>query len=651
MNIKILDSWLREFVKTRATAQQIAEKLSLCAVSVERLEKVGADYSYDIEVTTNRPDLMSVVGLARETTAVLSHSGINATFVPPRLSVPRPPASPVALTIKNNDKLVNRLLAVVMEVKLDKSPRNIQERLEATDIRSLNNLIDITNYVMRTIGHPTHVFDYDRLMGHSIAVRESKAGEKIQTLDGKEYTLLGGDIVAEDGSGTVIDLLGVMGLYNSVVTDDTKRIVFFVNNDEPNHVRKTSMTHGIRTEAAVLNEKGVDPQLALDAMLYGIALYQQLADAKLLTPITDIYPNKLTQHTITVTKQQIDQTIGIEIPLRTSTLILTHLGFKVETLTDRLTVTPPTFRASDMEIPEDIVEEIARIYGYHNIPNRLPAITSAKPAAIEKNEFYWENRIKDAMKYWGFTEVYTYSMVPENLYEGPLNDAVTIQNPLSEEFMYMRRTLVPSLLRVIRENKDHESIKIFEIAQVYEKNGKDLPIQTVKIAGVIKAPKVNFYEAKGIIEQLAHDLEIKDLNFKQLETGGYGSTIYVGREKLGDIEVLDNETLDFEISFNTLLSHATLKKVYKPVSKFPPIVEDMAIIAPLETPTGDLMNAIKSQSSLIEEVTLLDKYKDTRTFHIIYQSYQKNLTSADVEPIRIKIQNFLRDKFDAKLKE
>src|SRR3989344_3080193 len=193
MNIKILDSWLREYLKTKASPQKIAEYMSLTSVSIEKLEKLGDDYIYDIEVTTNRPDLISVIGLAREGAAILPQFGIDAKFVPPTLVKPTSD-NKLGIEIVNDPKLVNRVLAVALEIKLGPSPKQIKARLEASGIRSLNNGIDVTNYVMREIGHPMHVFDMDRLNTGKIIIRESKNGEKIITLDGKEYEVPGGDI-------------------------------------------------------------------------------------------------------------------------------------------------------------------------------------------------------------------------------------------------------------------------------------------------------------------------------------------------------------------------------------------------------------------------------------------------------------------------
>lgn len=648
MNIKILDSWLREYLKTDARPQEIAKNLSLTSVSIERLEKYGEDWIYDIEVTTNRPDLMSVVGLAREAAAVLPQFGLKANFIHPKLQKPSETNNKIGITIENDPKLVNRICAVVMEVTVKPSSAKIKERLETSDVRSLNNIIDITNYVMRTIGHPTHVFDFDRLNTDKLIIRESKRGEEIETLDEKKHVLQGGDIVAEDGKGKIVDLLGVMGLKNSVVTDQTKRILFFIDNNNPARMRKTSMSLGIRSEAAQLNEKQVDPELALDALLFGIQLYEEYASGKVISKLIDIYPGKVKPKKITLTQEKINSVIGIAIPTKTSVQILRSLGFIVEEDKGILNATPPSWRVAEMNIPEDLIEEIARVYGYHNLPSILPPVVSDDPVLISTDPFFWENRVKHTLKYWGFSETYTYSMVSENLLEGPLNEAVILNNPLDEDHVYMRRTLVPSLLQVLSENKAYKTIRIFEIANVYKKNGKNLPIEQRMLAGIIKQPKVSFYDVKGIVEQLGTELGIVFM-FK-VARESVGADVYIEKEKVGTIEELDDEIVDFELSFEKIFAHATLKKKFTPLSKYPPIVEDLALIVPEEISTGEVIDTIKKQCPLIKEITLLDKYKNTRTFHLVYQDAEKNLTNEEVTIVRKNILSSLQQKLNIEQK-
>jgi phenylalanyl-tRNA synthetase beta chain len=537
-----------------------------------------------------------------------------------------------------------------MEVKVSESPKSIKDRLESSDIRSLNNIIDVTNYVMRVVGHPTHVFDYDRLATKTLTIRESKKGEQIRTLDNKTHKLTGGDIVAEGTKGEIVDLLGVMGLENSVVTNDTKRILFFIDNNDPHRMRKTSMSLGIRSEAVILNEKALDPELAMDALLYGIKLYKELAKGKILSSIIDIYPNKISRKEIVVPQEKIQSIIGVNISLKQSAEILESLGFEVEIKDDKLIVLPPSLRAQDVSIPEDVIEEIARVYGYYNISDTLPQQGEPSYVHLDKNIFYWEDVIKDALKYWGFTEVYTYPMVSEELFEGPTTDAVMIQNPLTEEFLYMRRTLVPSLLRVVKQNKSQETINIFEIANVYHKRVKDLPDELPKLAIVIKKKHASFYEMKGLIEQIAQELGINKLLFKQL-SDKTGTSIYINKDLIGEIEILDNDLIDAELDMNTLLKYATRKKIYKPMSKYPPVVEDLALTTSQNISIGDIIEEIKKQHPLVVDVSLLDKYHDTRTFHIVYQSHQKNLTSEEVGKIRQKILSALNVKYHISVKE
>lgn len=651
MDIKILDSHLREYVETTAKPLDIAKALSLSSASVERVDPYGKDFVYSIEITTNRPDMASVKGFAREAATVLPLHGYKATFIPLKLSSPKvEEEEKKEITVKNDDTLVRRICAVVMDVTQKDSPQYIKDRLEAAGIRSLNNLVDITNYVMLETGHPTHVFDYDRLKNHQLIIRPSKKGEKIVTLDGKEHTLFGGDIVADNGEGEIVDLLGVMGTANSVVTDDTKTILFFLDNNDPWKIRKTSMGLAIRTDAAALNEKGIDPELAWEALLRGIELYKEIADAKIVSDPIDIYPHKPKLTTTTVSKEKIDTIIGVPVSLDQSAKILTDLGFSVKKTKDSLTVTPPTSRALDVTIPEDVVEEIARVYGYHNIPSILPPFTWHTPYHMDKNPFYWEMRAKEAMKYWGYIETYTYSLVSETMLEGPIEKAITLSNPLDSEHVHMRTSLVPSLLAVAEDNRKHGTMRIFELSNVYIKKGKGLPEEVLTLTFLHKQYGATFQTAKGIAEQLFIDFGIREVTYEEPQKGGIGADIYVGKEYLGDIEVLENSLVTVELNFSLITKHANRRKTYTPLPKYPPVIEDIAFVVDQKIKTGDIIAEIKKQNKLIHEVSLLDMYEGTRTFHVVYLDRQKNLTTEEVAKIREQITSALSKKFEAKIK-
>lgn len=649
MNIKILDSWLREHLETEAKPAKIAEVLSLTSVSVEKIEEIGKDYLYEIEVTTNRPDLMSVIGLARETAVALLTEGVKAKFIERKKYTVKSSTQKFPVTIENDPKLVKRICAAVLSVKLDKSPQLIRDRLEASDIRSLNNVIDITNYIMRELGHPAHVFDLDRLTTKHLVIRESKKGEKIFTLDKKEHTLFGGEIVADNGEGEIVDLLGIMGTHNSVVTDGTQRVLLFVDNNDQHKIRRASMDLGIRSEAAVLNEKGVDPELAYDTLLRGIQLLEEVAGAKLESKVIDIYQHKSETKPIVISIEKINHVIGIEIPEKKVIEILEGLSFHIKKQGSMLTVTPPSARAQDITIPEDIIEEVARMYGYHRLPSILPPMPEVHPLHLSSNQFFWEKRVKNALKYWGFTEVFTSSIVSEDMLEVSLKDAVTLSNPLSNDMVALRTTLIPSLLQVVQENKSYESIRIFEMANTYIKRQKNLPLEVLTLSGILKKEGASFFEVKGIVEELFNDLGIIRYEFKKSESGGVGADIYTWGVKIGEIEVLDRNIIDFELNFDQIVKYALLKKTYTPLPKFPSAIENLRIAVSSDNEYATIVKTIQSASKLVRSVELLDTYENKKTFRIVYQSNEKSLTNQEIAEIREKIISVLKKHLHAEI--
>lgn len=651
MNIKVLDSWLKEYLTTRVETKRLADMLSLSSVSVERIEDFKEGKVMDIEVTTNRPDLMSINGLARESNAVLPEFDVEAKYTPPALSdIPKPEGDTVEFTVKNDPMLVNRLCAVVMEVEVDDSPELIKDRLESTGIRSLNNVIDITNYLMREMGHPTHVFDYDRLGGTHLVVTTSQKDSTITTLDKKTYTLEGGDIVAVNPQGEIVDLLGVMGLENSVVTKRTKRIVLFINNNNPDLIRRTSLTYGIRTEAAILNEKNLDPELAMDTLKRGVELYQKYANGKVISPVLDIYPNRAKEHKISVSYKKIYGLIGIEISRTNIQSMLTRLGFRPESEDTKLTVTVPTWREEDITIPEDVIEEIARIYGYHNIPARLPDIFL--PTQNIHNNFYWESATKSALKHWGFTEIYTYSMIGENSLEVAPEDALTLSNPLTDDHMYMRTKLVPSLLEAIKSNPQRDEILLFELSNVYlRKSAQSLPDERLTLGIVIKKPQVTFFEGKGLITALGRELGIKNIKFSKRKTGGIGADIQIDGIKVGEIEILEKNLLDIEIDFEAFTKSATTMKKYTPLAKYPPVIEDVTLALPDEVEYTQVIEIIIDASTLVKRVELIDTFENKRTFRITYQDKSRNLSGKDIEEERKVVYEKLKNSLHAEIDE
>lgn len=587
MQILIPDSWLREYLETNATPKQIQESLSLCGPSVDRLHKKGNEYVYDIEVTTNRVDMMSVVGIARECMAILPRFGYKTKLsIKYQVSGIKGKNKVDYLTVKVDPKLCSRFSAVLIKnVKVGESAKMIRDRLELCGLRSLNNVVDISNYLMLETGQPVHTFDYDKIVGHKMILRESKKGEILVTLDGKKHTMPGGDIVIEDGSGKLIDLCGIMGGLNSAVDQNTKNVLLFVQVYEPSHIRKTSMSLAHRTDAAVLFEKGLPIENVLPTLEKGIKLFGGTKNS-----VLDIVNVKKSIKTIKLGK--ID--LGIEIRKSEVENILKSLGFGIS----NLEISVPWWRKLDINIHEDLVEEVARIYGYHNLPSVLMA--GKLPAPTHDMTFYWERKIKSILSDWGFTESYTYSLVGKD-------KGLRLKNPLSVEWQYLRTNLTNSHLEMIAQNLGRVmELNFFEIANVY------LPQEELHL--IVSTTNRDFPRLKGIMEAL----------FQKL--GGIKFDFQI---------VAHSNCLACEINLQKVLEQATTTKKYVPISKFSPIIEDVNI--QLRENYSQLITKIKSLSTLIKNVEFIDKYGDKLTLRITYHDNDKQLSNLDISPIRDRV--------------
>ena len=676
MNILVPDSWLREHLKTKAKVAQIAEYLSLCSQSVEKTTKVGDDWVYEIEVTTNRPDCLSVLGIARELAAILPRFGTKAKLKEVSsikyqvLSIKK--GLPLEVKIKNLS-LCPRFTALIFDdVNIKPSPKIVQERLEKSGIRALNNVVDISNYLMLELGQPMHTFDYDKIGGAKMILRESAGGEKITTLDGQTRPLPDGAIIIQDDEGRIIDLCGIMGGENSAVDEKTKRVLLFIQTYDPMKIRRTCQLLSFRTEAAQRFEKGVDPQGVILSMEKAIAMFEKNCGAKVASKLIDIYPNSPKQKTIKLDLGLVKKIMGIEIPKNEVVDILRSLGFSIlHSPFSILHFSVPHWRDNDIAIPEDLIEEIARIYGYHNLPSLLP--TGEIPQQKKSFTFVWENKVKEALKFWGFSETFNYSMVSEStLVKAEINPAecLKIANPLSEDWIFMRPSLIPSLLEVVTKNQAQTSeIQIFELANVYIPTTSDkLPDEIPMLSGALTGNQ--FFQAKGIIEALLAELGITHYNFTsyQLKKTFYGkifhpfrtAEITIGQDSLGIVGEINpiilarfgikGRVVVFDLDFNELVKYATTTKKYTPVPKYPAIIEDLAFVVPEKTLVGEMIQLIKSTSLIIQSVELLDSYKETRTFRIAYQSEKKTLSDKEVEKIRKGIIKLAEKKFGAKIK-
>jgi len=672
MNILVPYSWLKEHLETKASPKQLAEYLSLCSQSVEKISKKGEkEWVYEIEVTTNRPDCLAVYGVARELAAILPRFGIRARLRPiPEEKIEIPAVKkglPLEVKIEKSS-LCPRFTALIFEgVKIAPSPETVQQRLIYSGIRALNNVVDISNYLMLELGQPMHTFDYDKIKGAKMILRQAQKGEEVTTLDGITRQLPAGAIVIEDGAGRLIDLCGIMGGENSQVDEETKRVLLFVQTYDPVKIRQTCQALGFRTEAASRFEKGVNPEGVILAMKKAIALFEDNCGAKVASSLIDIYPSPLQPKKVTLELSEVDRLVGVKIKRRQVIEILKSLGFSLLSEGEtKLTFSVPFWRHDDISLPEDLIEEVARIYGYHRLPAVLPK--GNLPKAFEEPQFFWEERVKDMLKYWGFVETVNYSLVGKKELQRlgfEPQQALRVSNPLSRNLTYLRPSLIPSLLGVVAKNQAREEeIKLFELANVYlPRKSNQLPEEKMML-GVVMTGE-NFYRLKGVLESMLAELgvdfelepETKGVFWHPQRTG----KILTGKGKvlglLGEIRPkilaawgIEKRVVVLELDFPQLVAVARPDKMYSPVSPYQPVREDLAFVVPPKTLVGQILREIRKVDPLIQEVRLLDSFGNTRTFRISYQDPQKNLSSSEVEKVRNAVVRLMKKKFAASLK-
>ncbi len=666
MNILIPHTWLLEHLETEATPEKIQECLSLCGPSVERIYEREGEAVYDIEVTTNRIDSMSVRGIAREAAVILRQFGIAAQLkqVPAqKLAEPDKNTALPLPKITNDPKYCSRVICVVLrDVDRTQTPDWMAKRLRQIEVNVHDSVIDITNYITHELGHPCHAFDYDAVMatGGSITVTEAAPGMPFTTLDGESYKTIGGEIVFVNDAGDVIDLPAIKGTANTSINPETRNVLLWIETLDAKKVRFASMSHAIRTVAAQLSEKQVDPHLAEPVLLRGVELYQDLCHAQVASPLFDEFPGKKTLKPVTVTHQRITEYLGLEVPATTIIDILTDLECKViikeNTLATSFGVTPPTFR-KDLEIPADIIEEIARIYGYY----KLPSVIMATPIPLEKPvdvDFHLENQIKHFLAASGWQELYTFSMVSPELAVASgctLEDHLALNNPLTDDHVYLRRSLVPSLAEVFAHNPQRSKLSVFEIANVYHPQKDNLPAQELHLTLVSNLP---YREVRGEVENLlrqffVHSLRVEVTNDAASQGGqSVGELVVLSDEKLttlGTVTTLAGDLTAFDIHLDALRSVAKKHPKYQPLSKTSSILEDLTFTIPQVSGIGEVLTSIETLSPLVKTVALKTIYQQNYTFTIEYWDAARNLATSDIEPLRKSIITAVQNEYGAQL--
>ena len=616
----------------------------------------------ETEVTTNRGDELSIYGTARELGAILD---VKLKPLPTtKLSVETNEILPLSVKVAGND-LASRYSAVVVTgIKLGPAPALIQTRLRESGIRPINNVVDITNYIMLLTGQPLHAFDYNKVANHLITVRESKSGDRVVTLDGQLRQLGFGNIVITD-SEKILGLAGVMGGEDESVTDLTDTIVLESAVFNPKMIRATAMKYSLQSEAALRFQRGVDPTKCLTALAAAVKLLQLYAGGIVANDIVDIYPHPQLPVKVGLTQAKLDRYLGYRFPLSQAATILAKLGFtKVTSSAEELTVAVPSWRATDIAIEEDLIEEVARISGYDKIPEQLPSgvIAPLPPnPAIEM-----VRQAKEHLSALGYSEVLTYSLVPETLVNA--ESTLKLANTISKEWEYLRTSLIPGLAQAAMTNINWSGeFRVFELSKVYLPREHDLPAEPNHLGLVGE----DFYEVKGVIESLLTKLNLPGRSYTAGESeyltevanimvdnnllGQIGTLNHVYRERTG----LKRGLWFAELDFDAVLTHRQTNLSFPEIPRFPMVKVDLSILVNLDVPIGQIMQTVASaKSELLASTEPFDVFTDPKlgehkksvSLRLFFQSKDKTLTDAEVKIEREKIEQVLKQNLKAKIR-
>lgn len=624
----------------------------------------------EVEVTPNRPDCQSILGIARETAA-----SFYEKMEEPEVEIftEEENISDYFNSVEiQSDKALRYVARICKDIKIQQSPQWMKNRLMQAGMRPINNIVDITNYVMLETGQPLHAFDLRDLPTKKIVVRMAEEEEKLVTLDGNERTLTKEDLVITDGEKPVA-LAGVMGGENSEVKSDTTTILVESASFDKATIRRTSRRQSLRSEASGRFERGVSPELALYAADRVCELIEETNSGTVVSGVLEDYPNPVQNKELTVSYDFISKRLGEEISKEEVLKHLEDLDFTVVDLGEKVKTTAPLYR-QDISIPEDIVEEVGRLYGFQNITPK-PIVGEVLQGRKSKRRKITDEG-KKLLYGLGFYEMLTYSFISPKSYEKMGQDIpkniIKIENPLGESYSVMRTTILPNLLEVLKRNETPhaEKIDFYEIGKVFFKESGEYVEKDSLVLGSLGS---DFFEMKARIKLLLEKLSLTDLSF---EKESENPTFHPGRcaninvhgksiGTFGEISYDVKDRYDFkgrvymaELDFETILSYYDFETIYEPIVKFPKIERDLAFVVDVDLPSIEIINSILDMSDLIIDVKLFDIYtgsgveedKKSVAYAIFYQAKDRTLTDEEVEKIQEKILEEMKKKFGATLR-
>ena len=640
------------------------QKLGADAVEVLGLN----DYILDLSITPNRADALSMRGLAYELGALYNQ---KVTF--PDSEVEENYSDTELKVVVESNSCKNYLGQVVKNIEVKDSPLWLQTRLMNSGIRPINNIVDITNFVLLEFGQPMHAFDKD-LVGNSIVVRNAKEGEVLETLDGEERKLQESDLVITDGTKPIA-LGGVMGGKNTEVSNNTKNIILESAYFNPVSIRRTSAAHGLRSDSSARFEKGIDPNMQKAALQRAVELILELCPNATVEASVGVV-NKEEEKEVVISTSYINNYLGITLSTEEITSILESLSFSVEVDGEELTVKIPT-RRPDISIKQDLVEEVIRIYGYDNLASTLPKFSKTTKGGLT----YSQRAIRDLRKVYvglGFNDTINYSLVSDEestQYTLDNHHKVRLMMPMTETHSTLRQSLIPGLLNTVQYNvaRKQKDLKLLEIGRVFFGSGDDniQPKETLYLSGALTGEEnstkwlnessvIDFYTAKGYLEVIFERLGLDEkVLYKKAKIDGMhpGRTaeVYLGEKLIGFIGEIHpvvasdkdlNETYVFEINLDEVISESKVKPKYEEVTKYPEITRDIAMLVDLVDEYQNIYDVIESiNSKLITKIELFDLYvgpellagKKSIALTITYSDKQKTLTDEEVTKVHEKV--------------
>ena len=612
------------------------------------------DHVVEFEITPNRPDCLSVIGLAREAAATF---GTPLTLHTPEVKGGGPGALRDLLDVETPDAdLCPRYTArMVRNVKIGPSPLWMRQRLRAMGVRPINNIVDITNYVMLEYGQPMHAFDYRYVKGGRIIVRRAKDGETLTTLDGTPRKLNPSMLVIADAHRAV-GLAGIMGGENSEIVDDTVDVVFESANFDGTCIRKGALALGMRTEASAKFEKGLDPMNTLPAVNRACELVELLGAGEVVDGVIDIL-NHVPQPTVLdLEPEKINDLLGTDVSGEEMASILRKLDFQVEG--DRITV--PSWRG-DVLTMADLAEEVARFHGYNRIPVTLMRGTTTQGGYFPAQRL--ERRLGQTCRSAGYDEIITYSFISPTYYdkigwapEDPRRRSLKILNPLGEDTSIMRTTTLPSMLEILARNYNfrNKSARLYELGRIYLPRADGLADEP-KVLSLGAYGDIDFFGLKGVVEALLHSIRVGGVSYQACRDNasyhpGRCATVCVGGEQIGVLgqihpTVCANYGVDTalycaELSFEALMRFQGPEPEYVPLPKFPSVARDIAVVCDASIPVATLENCIsRGARGLLKEVELFDIYtgapipagKKSVAFNLTLRSDERSLTAAEAD--------------------